>query len=204
MAVGIQIKSVCVTLSIILIVQLLGGCSHPYRTEIIAYVAHDEKYAALPRGVQRIDALWAKAVELTGSNTAALDLLGEYAVDEGLRLRHPFDTGLTEEGPLSPTDKSGHFFAHAMWRYNDHYRLIPVRGFNSVGWEVAGEIRSWFGLGSPFNWKDIWANELGWEFGKAVHASRNDRNARLQPSDIIKNAERFRPDELKSADSNSG
>ncbi len=158
---------------------------------------HDADYLATERGPERVDAIWRQACIITGSNVEALDLLGMLAVQEGAKLNHPFSTGLCADGMLEPDDKTGHFFAHAMWAYHDFDRLVPMAEFNGFGWEIVGEIRSWFGWGVGFNWKDIWANWLGQEFGRRVRATRYDPSTPLRPSDVLSLAQRFRPAALE-------
>lgn len=173
-----------------------AGCSHPLSPQIEWFMAHDAGYANLPSGPQRVDALWREAIALAGSNRGALDLLGTLAAYEGFQRKHPFNTGLTAEGMLARTDKTDHFFAHAMWYYYDRQRPFGVAEFYSIGWEVLGELRSWFNLGSPFNWRDIWANHLGWEFGRRLHNNRHNPDYQIMPSDVISQAERFRPERV--------
>jgi hypothetical protein len=175
---------------------LSGGCQHPMQADIESFMYLDTDYNRLPTGPQRVDAIWNHAREMTCCNTCALRLLGSVAVYDGLKLRHPFNTGLTTYGPLSSNDRTGHFFAHAMWYNDDQSRLIPIADFNSVGWEVIGEVRSWFKSGVGFNWKDIWANRLGWAFGRKVYETRFDPSERLLPSETIREAAKYRPDEL--------
>ncbi|RJP34599.1 MAG: hypothetical protein C4547_10680 [Phycisphaerales bacterium] len=164
---------------------------------IETYMREDVRYLAAPRGPARVDALWAHARAIAGSNENALDLLGMLSVQEGVRLRHPFTTGLAADGMLEPNDKTDHFFAHAMWAYHDFDRLVPMAEFNGICWEIVGEIRSWFGWGVGFNWKDVWANRLGQEFGRRVRAARRDPTAELRPSNVLVIAERFRPPQVR-------
>lgn len=172
------------------------GCTHPRRYELETFMLSDAEYFRLPRGPRRVDALWEHARFLTGSDVGALDLLGSLAVEDGLKLKHPFNSGLSEEGMLAPNDKTGHFFAHAMWRYHDYRRPYSVAEINSCGWEVVGEIRSWFGHGVGFNWKDIWANRLGWEFARHIRLNERTGKGKTIPSDVLKHADRFRPEQL--------
>jgi len=181
-------------------VSLGLSCADPRRQDLVTFMHSDATYATLPRGPQRVDALWARARALTGSNKQAMNLLGSLAVDEGIKLKKPFNTGLSEGGALSPDDKTGHFFAHAMWQYYDHYRAIPVAELNGAAWEVAAEIRSWFGFGDGFNWRDIWANRLGREFGRRLFRTRHDLDAALVPSAIIEQADRYRPSKAAADD----
>ncbi len=177
--------------------MLTAGCTpHSKRPGIIAYIHHDPVFSALPPGPQRVDALWLEALALTETKEEALDLLGELAVDRGLLREHPFNTGLTETGMLAPNDKAGHFFAHAMWRFHDHDRLIPVSEFNGVAWEVVGEVRSWFGIGFGFNRRDIWANYIGRAFGDSVYDYQFGQSVVPLPSTLIEKAEEYRPSEL--------
>jgi len=169
------------------------GCTHPGTDALARFLESDPAYTKLPSGPQRVDAIWAHARNETGSDVGALDLLGSIAVAEGLKLRHPFDTGLTADGVLSPNDKTGHFFSHAMWQYYDHHRLIPVAGANGVAWEVVGEIKSWFTSGAGFDWEDIWANRLGREFGRRIYHAEKIGSAPVTPSQVIAEAEAFRP-----------
>jgi hypothetical protein len=175
------------------------GCAHPERPRLETFLASDADYLALPVGTQRIDAIWAFAVDAAGSERDALDLLGTISAIEGLKLQHPFNTGLTAAGVLAPNDKTGHFFAHAMWQYNDHRRLIPVAGINGIAWEVVGEIKSWFTSGAGYDFEDIWANRLGREFGRRLYAHHVNGEPPVLPSGIIQDRERFRPKRLMAS-----
>jgi len=153
----------------------------------------DPAYAALPMGASRVDALYEEAKRLAGSDEGALQLLGQVSIREGSQLRDVFTTGLTGEGLLAPADKTSHFFAHAMWRYYDHERLVPLAASMSFLWEILGEMKSWVSRGDGFDWRDVWANRLGWEFGDRLHAVRTWKQYQLLPSDIIRQADAYRP-----------
>ncbi len=177
---------------------LPAACNHPGIPAIRAYVAADPAYAALPPGPKRIDALYLRAVQVAGSPNGAIELLGTLSVNEGAALRHPFDTGLTDQGPLAGPDKTGHFFTGALWRNQDRTRLIPARKLVSYTWEVLGEIRSWLSPGDGFDRRDLWANRLGEAFADRLDAHRADPEFHLLPSDIIRDAETHRPQKLKT------
>lgn len=185
------------SLMTVLLATLFGGCTHPGTEHILQYMSQDEAYLALPSGPARVDALYQEARTLTGSNAGAIDLLGSIAATEGVQLRHPFNTGLTATGPLSPVDKTGHFFSHAMWRMQDRHRIIHVATFNSYAWEVLGEIKSWFDRGKGWDWDDIWANRIGQAFADRVY---ENQNAPLLPSEIIRTANQFMPSAVAERD----
>lgn len=176
-----------------LLAVALGACTHPQTDALLEYMHTDEAYLALPRGPQRVDALFTRASELGGSPEEGLDILGTLAVAEGAALKHPFNTGLTEDGVLSCPDKSGHFFAYAMWRLHDEHRLIPLAGTLGVFWEICGEVYKWFTGGAGFDMEDIWANRLGGAFAKELHHRRARGQPAPLPSEIIAEAENYRP-----------
>jgi hypothetical protein len=160
---------------------------------MVAYLRTDSQYLQVALGAARVDAIFRRARAIAGSDGEALQLLGSLAVSEGLKLKHPFDTGLTASGPLSRSDRTGHFFSQAMWRYNDRRRLSRVAELNGFLWEVVGEIKSWVSSGDGFDWFDIWANRLGREFGDRVYDRRHDPDSCILPSEVIRQAEAFRP-----------
>jgi len=178
------------------VLALSGGCANPLRHDLEVFMLSEGSYVCLPRGPRRVDAIWERARALTGSDVAALDFLGSFAVAEGLKLNHPYNTGLSRDGMLEPDDKTGHFFAQAMWQYYDFRRPIPVAKLNGTLWEVVGEIRSWFGWGTGFNWKDVWANRLGREFGRSIHLRELHGGKSVVPSDVLAEAARFRPKQI--------
>lgn len=175
---------------------LATGCvKHPDCESIIQYMETDRAYQALPYGTERVDALYVEAVRVTGSPQEALELLGSLSVSEGAKLRDPFDTGLTDAGILVKVDKTGHFFSNAMWRTRDHEgtALLSAKTLSYV-WEVFGEVKHYVASGDGFDWHDIWANELGWAFADRLHEAEGGDASSLLPSDIIRQAERYRPD----------
>ena len=173
--------------------MLSAGCAHRRAAEITAFMYSDEAYLALPQGPERVDAVYAHAKRITGSDKEAIALLGSLAVHEGIQFRHPYNTGLTTTGVLASSDKAGHFFAHAMWQYQDEDRLVPWAETRGLMWEVVGEIKSWVSSGNGFDWDDIWANRIGREFGRRVYAGRGRSDAGLVPSAVIVEARGFRP-----------
>lgn len=173
------------------------GCAQQDCSRIECFMRGNPLYAGLPQGPQRVDAIWEHATEITGSECGALDLLGSLAVSEGIHLQHPFSTGLTHDGTLSPHDKAGHFFASAMWQYHDSERLVPIAKLYGGFWEVLGEIRRWFSSGDGFDWADIWANRLGQEFGRRVYRNRAART-NVRPSHVIAEAESLRPQRVQT------
>ena len=184
---------------LLLIGAIAPGCTlHSETPAILAFMQSDSVYAELPCGPQRVDALYGEAKNITGSDAGALDLLGSLAVYEGAKLRHPFNTGLTTAGILAPNDKTGHFFSHALWRYQDRERFIPMAETTGCFWEVLGEMKSWVSSGDGYDYRDLWANRLGREFADRLYAKRNTPNAQISPSEIIAEAERFRPEEVAS------
>jgi hypothetical protein len=170
-----------------------SGCLHPQANEIRQYMQSDSTYNQLPPGPQRVDAIFDHATSITGSKEQAVELLGSLAVHQGIRLKHPFNTGLTADGPLSCNDKTGHFFTRTMWQFQDYNRLIPVAGTFSFLWEVCGEVKSWFSTGAGFDMKDVWANRLGKEFARQLHENPNRESQPIMPSDVISQAPDFRP-----------
>ncbi len=177
----------------VIVAFVATGCVHPRVDDMVAYLRTDSDYLQVALGAARVDAIFRRARDMAGSDGEALQLLGSLAVSEGLRLDHPFDTGLTASGPLSRRDRTGHFFAQAMWRYNDRRRLGRVAEVNGFLWEVVGEMKSWVSSGDGFDWFDIWANRLGREFGDRIYDGRNKLESVVQPSDVIRRAEAFRP-----------
>ena len=172
---------------------LATGCVHPRVDDMVVYLRADSEYAQVAFGAARVDAIFRRARAMAGSDSEALQLLGSLAVSEGLKLRHPFDTGLTASGPLSRRDRTGHFFSQAMWRYNDRRRHSRVAELNGFLWEVVGELKSWVSSGDGFDWFDIWANRLGREFGDRIYDGRHDPDSAILPSEVIRLADEFRP-----------
>ncbi len=173
------------------------GCAPAMGEDIVAFLQADAAYGEVPEGPGRVDAIYLHARALTGSDAGALELLGGLAVHRGARLEHPFNTGLTAEGPLSRNDRTGHFFSQALWQCQDRSRLIPMAKFLGYVWEFIGEVKSWFAGGDGFDWYDIWANRLGREFGRRVYTNHTGRT--VLPSEVIQDAELFRPVGKKGA-----
>jgi len=191
-------------LFLLLIGMVVPGCTlHPQTPAIRAFMQSNPAYARLPCGPQRVDALYRQAKTITGSDAGALELLGSLAVYEGAKLRHPFNTGLTTEGTLARNDKTGHFFAHAMWQYQDQKRLIPMAKTMGFSWEILGELKSWVSAGDGYDYRDLWANRLGREFADRLYAKRDTPNAQIAPSEIIALAEQFKPEELAEEETQS-
>ena len=172
------------------------GCTHAELGAIETFLATDADYLKLRRGAERVDAIWAYAVERTGSQRGALDMLGEISLGEGMQLRHTFNTGLSPGGVLARNDKTDHFFVSAMWQYHDQRRLIPVAGVNGVAWEIVGEVRSWIKGGRGYDLRDEWANRLGREFGRRLSAHHKGDGPPVVPGDIIAEAEQYRPPQV--------
>lgn len=184
-------------LSLLLIGAAVPGCTlHPQTPAIRAFMKSNPAYARLPCGPQRVDALYRQAKTITDSDAGALELLGSLAVYEGAKLEHPFNTGLTTEGILARNDKTGHFFSHAMWQYQDQERLIPMAKTTGCLWEILGEIKSWVSAGDGYDHRDLWANRLGREFADRLYANRDTPDAQIVPSEIIAQAKQFRPEEI--------
>jgi hypothetical protein len=182
---------------LLLIGAVVPGCTlHPQTSAILAFMESDPAYAELPCGPQRVDAIYDRAKSITGSDAGALDLLGSLATHEGAKLKHPFNTGLTSEGVLARNDKTGHFFSHAMWQYQDQERLIPMAETTGYCWEVLGEMKSWVSTGDGYDYRDLWANRLGREFADRLYANRDSPDAQIAPSEVIAEAERYKPEEL--------
>ena len=180
-------------MSLLCTVLLASACAPAPSSDITFFLQTDPEFRQLPRGPRRVDAIFAHARETTGSDSAAIDLLGSIAYWEGLDGNHPFETGLSVEGVLAPQDKATHFFLHAMWRYQDRQRLIPVAPLGSVVWEVVGEMKLWLGHGVGFDWRDIWANRLGWAFADRLYDHQHEGGPPVVPSDVIAEADRYRP-----------
>ena len=175
-----------------------SGCAtrHPVHEQALrVYMATDCTYRALPCGAARVDALYVFARRISRSDRAALELLGDLAVREGAHLRHPFNTGLLSSGPLADADRTGHFFAGALWTTEDYDRAIPTAESNAFWWEVLGELKSWVSSGAGFDYLDLWAHELGCEFARRVKAAKGEL---ILPSAVLTEAERFRPRELQA------
>lgn len=180
--------------------MLLAGCvtRHPVQERMLrAYAAGDPAYAALPWGVPRTDALYMLARQLTGSDAGAIELLGDLAVREGAQLRHPFNTGLAADGPLAEHDRTGHFFAGALWTWEDAHRIVPLADSNAFWWEVLGELKSWVSRGAGFDPLDLWAHALGCEFARRVRAAGGE--SLILPSAVLSQPERWRPAEATPA-----
>jgi len=175
---------------------VLSCCLHPQANEIRQYMQSDLTYNRLPRGPERVDAIFDHATKITGSKGQAVELLGSVAVHEGIQLKHPFNTGLTADGVLSCNDKTGHFFARTMWQYQDYGRLVPIAGTVSFTWEVCGEVKSWFSSGAGFDMEDVWANRLGSEFARRLHENLNGEGEHIMPSDVISRSADFRPESV--------
>lgn len=169
----------------------LVGCTPRGAGQVTTFMHANRAYLALPRGPERVDALWEHARVVAGSDEAALCLLGRIAVQDGIQLKHPFNTGLTTDGPLSPKDKTGHFFTHAFWHDEDRGRLIPWAPIGGIAWEVLGEIRSWFTAGAGYDRTDLWANRLGSVFADRLGAAGGDGS--IRPSEVISQADALRP-----------
>lgn len=182
------------TLLVVLAASLCAGCAtrHPAQERVLrAYMSADPAYGALPSGAPRVDALYMLARQLTGSDAGAIELLGDLAVREGAQLRHPFNTGLTADGPLAEHDRTGHFFAGALWTWEDAHRLVPVAESNAFWWEVLGELKSWVSSGAGFDPLDLWAHTLGCEFARRVRAAGGA--TLILPSAVLSQSERWRP-----------
>ncbi len=188
-------------LGLTMLLAHLGCAAPPMSGELRAYMRDDPAYAALAHGPDRVDALFVHARKLTGSAEGAIELLGGLSLSEGIVLRHPFDTGLTADGPLSRHDRTGHFFAHALWRTRDRNALIRVGSFNAVAWEVLGEIKSWFDGGDGWDWDDLWANALGREYSDRLHEAALRGDSPPMPSEVLRDADLFRPGEISPASS---
>lgn len=186
--------------ALLLVASPIGCAAPPLAADLRAYMRDDPAYGALPTGPARVDALFLHACELTGSPNGAIELLGGLSLSEGIELRHPFNTGLAVDGPLSRNDRTGHFFVHAMWRSRDRASLIHVGSFNAIAWEVLGELKSWFTGGDGWDWHDLWANALGREFADrlATAARRGDRPP--MPSEVLRVAAVFRPAAIPAED----
>ncbi len=179
--------------ALLIAIVCTAGCAHPKAPELRTYIEQDGAYLALPNGPERADALWTRAVELGGDAATGLEILGTLSVAEGVVLQHPFNTGLTADGVLSCPDKTGHFFAYAMWRYKDHFHLIHTAGTLGVFWEVCGEVKRWVSGGDGFDMEDIWANRLGSAFAKELYRRLQAGEPPPLPSEIIAQADDFRP-----------
>lgn len=183
-----------------LVPLILAGCGTPHEKQLQQYLASSTQYLSLPPGPERLDAAFLEARRLAGTNKGALALLGRVAVGHGLRLRHPFNTGLTPRGPLAPVDKAGHFFAHAWWEYQDRSRWLPLGRVLGYVWEGIGEVKSWVATGAGFDWTDIWANRIGRRFGAMLHDHRNDPDFLLLPSAALEHINACRPEHVTSAE----
>jgi hypothetical protein len=189
------------TLCLIVVAGALGGgCAtrHPAQERVLrTYMAADPAYAVLPPGAPRVDALYMHARQLTGSDAGAIELLGDLAVREGAQLRHPFNTGLAADGPLADHDRTGHFFAAALWTWEDAQRLVPLADSNAFWWEVLGELKSWVSSGAGFDPIDLWAHALGCEFARRVRAAGG--RAFILPGAVLSQPEHWRPASARPA-----
>lgn len=175
-----------------------GGCFHPHSRALLDYMDHDPGYLALEPGPARVDAIFVEARRLTGSNRGALDLCGHLAVSFGIRFEHPFTTGLEGDGPLASTDRTGHFFSYAMWKYQEYETGFRFAGALAGTWEVLGGLKALYDPdGAGFDVVDIWANNIGREFARQLHAHRDTPNADIFPSRFIHKATLFRPDGME-------